>query len=129
MGPPEAAAGQGGGSVRAVQVQFTIDDEAKADEIVSDLLRRRLIACAQTIGPVTSRYWWDGAIAQASERLIVAKTTADRAGAVVESIRARHPYDVPEIVVSEISGGLAEYLDWIASETRAGPDGADGSAR
>ena len=105
-------------TARAVQVQFTIDDEAARDRIVDELLRRRLVACAQTLGPVTSRYWWNGEISEAREWLVVCKTVPGRVDAVVESIRSNHPYDVPEIVAGEITGGLGAYLDWVAAETR-----------
>ena len=108
-------------TARAVQVQFTIDDEAARDAIVDELLRLRLVACAQTLGPLTSRYWWGGVMSEAREWLVVCKTVAPSADVVVEAIRARHPYDVPEIVVTEITGGLAAYLDWVAAETREVP--------
>lgn len=104
-------------TARAVQVQFTIDDEAARDAIVDELLRRRLVACAQTVGPVTSRYWWGGEISEAREWLVVCKTVPARVDTVVDAIRARHPYDVPEIVVGEITGGLTAYLDWVDAET------------
>ena len=81
-------------------------------------MRTRLVACAQTIGPVTSRYRWQGEISEAREWLVVCKTVPGRVDAVVEAIRARHPYDVPEIVVGEITGGLGAYLDWVDAETR-----------
>jgi periplasmic divalent cation tolerance protein len=104
-------------TVRAAQVQFTIDDEAARDAIVEDLLRQRLVACAQTLGPLTSRYWWDGDIGEAREWLVVCKTVPARVDAVIEAIRVRHPYELPEILVSEVTGGLAAYLDWVAVET------------
>jgi periplasmic divalent cation tolerance protein len=33
------------------------------------------------------------------------------------AILARHPYELPEIVVVPISHGLPAYLQWIAAET------------
>jgi periplasmic divalent cation tolerance protein len=104
-------------TTRAVQVQFTIDDAAARDAIVDELLRRRLVACAQTVGPVTSRYWWNGEISEASEWLVVCKTVPRHVDEVIEAVRSRHPYEVPEIVAAEISGGLTAYLDWVAAET------------
>jgi hypothetical protein len=32
-------------------------------------------------------------------------------------INANHSYDLPEVMVTPIVGGSAEYLAWIASET------------
>ena len=108
----------------AHQVQFTIDDLAKGEAIASDLLRERLVACAQTIGPITSRYWWNGSINQAQEWLFLCKTTPARVDEVVERIRRLHPYEVPEIVVCEISAALDVYADWIVAETQVPPSAA-----
>jgi periplasmic divalent cation tolerance protein len=105
----------------SLQVQFTIDDLARGEAIAADLLHDRLVACAQAIGPITSRYWWNGAVEQSREWLFVCKTTTECVDAVIERIRARHPYDVPEIVATEIVAALAPYTDWIAAETRIPP--------
>ena len=99
------------------QVQFAIDDATAGAAIVDDLLHRRLISCAQTVGPVTSRYWWHGSINQAQEWLFLCKTTADRLDEVIDAIRARHPYELAEIVAFEITDALDAYTDWIAAET------------
>ena len=107
-----------------VQVQFTIDDREKGDAIATELLQQRLVACAQTIGPITSRYWWQGSIARSEEWLFLCKTTPDRVDAVIERIRAAHPYDVPEIVACDITAGFEPYIDWIARETHLPPDTA-----
>jgi len=102
-------------------VQFAIDDDARGDAIVADLLQRRLVACAQMVGPVTSRYWWRGSIERATEWMFLCKTTPERLEAVIECIRSQHPYEVPEIVASDITGGLETYVDWIVDETRPKP--------
>ena len=48
--------GSPGGAVS----QVWLYDVAQGNAIVVELLNAHLIACAQTIGPVTSRYWWRG---------------------------------------------------------------------
>ena len=90
----------------------------------TELLSRRLIACAQTIGPITSRYWWQGSINQSEEWLFLCKTTPDLVADVVDCVRALHPYDTPEIVASTITDGLESYIDWIVAETHAPPSTA-----
>ena len=110
--------------MRSLQVQFTIDDLAAGERIVTDLLRGRLVACAQTVGPVTSRYWWNGSIEQAAEWMFLCKTTDECVADVVERIRAEHPYDVPEIVTVELAAAFAPYAEWIASETQTPPNTA-----
>ncbi len=107
--------------VPCVQIQFSIDDAGRGDAIATDLLRHRLVACAQRVGPMTSRYWWNGSIDETAEWLFLCKTTADQLAAATERIRALHPYDVPEIIATEISAGHPPYLDWIAAQTSAAP--------
>jgi periplasmic divalent cation tolerance protein len=104
--------------MRSLQVQFAIDDLAHGERIVSDLLHDRLVACAQTVGPVTSRYWWQGTLTETREWLFLCKTTSARVDDVIERIRGQHPYDVPEIVACELAPALAAYVDWIAAETQ-----------
>src|SRR3954463_2261395 len=111
--------------MRSVQVQFAIDDIDRGDAIAAELLNRHLVACVQTIGPVTSRYWWRGSINQAEERLYLCKTAPDRVADVIECIRSLHPYDVPETVWCDSTAGLEAYVDWIVAETRR--PGSDGN--
>ena len=47
------------------------------------------------------------------------KSTRDRYAELESAIRARHPYEVPEIIAWPIEQGLPEaYLDWVEGETR-----------
>jgi periplasmic divalent cation tolerance protein len=95
-----------------VQLQFTVGDRATADGLAAGLLEQRLVACVQVLGPITSQYWWEGAIEVAEEWLCLAKTTRARADEVVAAVRAQHPYEVPEVLISPVTGS-ADYLDWI----------------
>ncbi|MGH3519686.1 MAG: divalent cation tolerance protein CutA, partial [Haloechinothrix sp.] len=46
------------------------------------------------------------------------KTTADRVDELVAHVTAQHEYDVPEVVVTPVVGGSADYLSWVVAETR-----------
>jgi periplasmic divalent cation tolerance protein len=105
-----------------VQVQFAIDDAERADAIVEALLADRLIACGQRTGPIHSRYWWEGEREEAHEWLILMKTRADLAPAVVAAVIEHHPYETPEVVTLDLVGGAADYLAWI-DEVTAPADG------
>jgi periplasmic divalent cation tolerance protein len=107
----------------AVQVQFTIDDGDRGDAIAGSLLRDGLVSCVQRLGPMRSRYRWQGSIDESTEWLFVCKTTTARAHEVVARVAAQHPYDTPEVLVTEIAGGLDRYLAWNAAETSP-PTGA-----
>ena len=65
-----------------------------------------------------SVYRWQGAVEQAQEVLLLAKTAADRVPALIERLQALHPYELPEIVAVQAAAGLPAYLDWVADSTR-----------
>ena len=90
------------------------EDAARISEM---LLRDRLAACVQEI-TIRSRYRWKDEIRCEPEVLLWIKTARDRAEAAVAAIRKIHPYELPEIIVLPIVGGLADYLSWIDLETR-----------
>ena len=102
-----------------VQVTTTLPSEADATRVADALVAARLAACAQVDGPITSTYRWQGAVATATEWRCVAKTTAALADRVVAAIVERHPYDVPEVLVTPVTGGEDAYLAWVASEVEA----------
>jgi periplasmic divalent cation tolerance protein len=96
-----------------VQVLTTAGSEEEVGRIATALVERRLAACVQVLGPITSRYRWKGEVEQASEWQCLAKTTLARYQAVEEAIRELHPYDEPEIIATPIVAGSAGYLAWI----------------
>ena len=96
-----------------VQVQTAAGSKEEADRLASALLERRLAACVQVLGPMESRYWWEGRLESATEWLCLAKTTADRADDVVDAVRDAHSYDTPEVLVTPIGGGNDRYLRWV----------------
>lgn len=73
----------------------------------------RLAACVQVVGPITSRYRWQGEIEEEREWQCLAKTTRVAYDAVEAAIREVHSYDEPEIVATSIVAGSPGYLAWI----------------
>ena len=63
------------------------------------------------------------AVEEQDEVLVVLKTTAARADAVVQRIGALHPYDVPEALVVDVAGGLPAYMKWIHESTQEVDEG------
>jgi periplasmic divalent cation tolerance protein len=95
-------------------VLTTVASEAEAEKIGATLVERHLAACVQTIGPITSRYRWQGKVEQAEEWQCLAKTEAGRYPEVEDAIRELHSYEEPEIVANPILAGSAGYLDRLA---------------
>ena len=100
-----------------LQVTTTTGSRAEADAIAQAVVEARHAACVQVVGPITSRYWWEGAVEVAEEWLCLAKTTADRYPALEAAIRELHSYDEPEIVAVPVAAGSPSYLEWVARET------------
>jgi periplasmic divalent cation tolerance protein len=98
----------------------TAESMEQAEEIADALLRRRLAACVQLVGPIRSRYWWKGEMAVASEWMCLIKTTRACLDPLADVIRATHTYDVPEMTATPITHGDAAYLEWLGAETSAG---------
>ena len=110
-------------------VLTNLPDEASAHALATALVGERLAACVNVLAPCRSVYRWQGAIENATEIPLLIKTTAVRYAALEAAIRARHPYELPEIIAVPIEHGLPEYLDWGVAETRTETltEAADGS--
>jgi len=104
-------------------MQTTASSEEEAHRLASALLEVRLAACVQVVGPVRSRYWWEGRLESATEWLCLAKTTHDRIEEVTAVVRAAHSYDMPEVIVVAVVGGDEGYLQWIADTVHEGRGG------
>jgi periplasmic divalent cation tolerance protein len=114
---------------QALVVLTNLPDEASAHALADALVGEHLAACVNVLAPCRSVYRWQGAIENATEIPLLIKTTAVRYAALEAAIRARHPYELPEIIAVPIAHGLPEYLDWVVAETRTETltEAADGS--
>lgn len=104
-----------------LQVLTTTGSEEAADRIGTALIERRLAACVQVIGPISSRYRWGGEVERATEWMCVAKTEAGRYPELEGAIRELHSYEEPEIVATPIVAGSRGYLAWIGSSLKLSP--------
>lgn len=91
----------------------TVDD---ARQLVHALVSERVIACGTVLPAGTSIYRWKNAIKEESEAVVLMKTAASRWDALVAAVRARHPYEVPELLALPVERGLEAYLSWIEHE-------------
>jgi len=92
-------------------------DRPTAERIARHLIEARVAACVNILAPCRSVYRWQGKVEEADEVPLLVKTRADRYPEVEQAIRAQHPYEVPEIVALDITGGLPAYLEWVAGES------------
>jgi periplasmic divalent cation tolerance protein len=106
---------QEGGEMTAdfVQITTTAPTKSTAQAIAGAITERRLAACVQIVGPITSTYWWQEDIETAQEWLCVIKSRNDLYGEIEQEILKLHPYETPEILVTPVIEGNARYLAWI----------------
>jgi periplasmic divalent cation tolerance protein len=90
------------------------------------LVEERLAACVNVVPAARSVFFWQGALEEADEALLIVKTRRDRYAELERRIRDLHSYSVPEVIAVEITAGSAPYLAWVR-ET-ASPGGGESSA-
>jgi periplasmic divalent cation tolerance protein len=101
-----------------VLISTTLENKADAERIASLLLNRKLIACAQISGPITSLYKWQGVTTSATEFSLSLKTTTGCTETVKALLCQEHPYELPEVIVQEIDSSSKEYIDWVYGEVQ-----------
>jgi len=96
-----------------IVVIVTTSNKEEAVKIVRNLLKERLIACANIVGPISSLFWWQSKIDEANEFLVFMKSHKSLFERLSERVREIHSYDVPEIIALPIIEGSPPYLDWL----------------
>lgn len=99
-----------------IVVLSTCADQAEAARIAQNLVETRLAACVQILPPMQSVYRWQGKIEEASEVLLLIKTSRPLFHQVREAIAATHSYSEPEILAIPIIDGAPGYLTWMDRE-------------
>lgn len=98
-------------------VMSSLPDQAAAQQLARTLVERRLAACVSVLAPCASVYRWRGAMEETTEVPVLIKTTAGRYDELESTLRALHPYELPEIIAVPVLRGFPGYLDWVAGET------------
>jgi periplasmic divalent cation tolerance protein len=98
-------------------VVTSLPDRESAENLAAMLVELRLAACVNILAPCASVYRWQGEIQHDQEHPLLIKTVHDRYAELEASIRANHPYELPEIIAVRIADGLPAYLQWVESET------------
>ena len=105
-------------AAEAYLVITNLPDRGSAAKLAHELVEKRLAACINILSPCRSIYRWKGKTEDAEEFPMLIKTTGGRYTELEAAIRARHPYELPEIIAVRLTGGLPAYLEWVDSETR-----------
>lgn len=96
---------------------ITAKNRDEAVLLASELLEKKLIACANIIEGAESIYRWEGEIEHTTETILIAKTRDELIPEVTKMVKSLHSYEIPCVVAMPIKGGNPEFLAWIEEET------------
>jgi periplasmic divalent cation tolerance protein len=102
-----------------VLVYTTWPSAGQAESAGRRLVEQKLCACINILPGMVSVYAWEGKIERAEEAVMILKTAKGRSGALMDAIRAAHPYDTPAIIELAISAIDPRYGAWILAESSA----------
>lgn len=103
--------------MEAVLIISNFPDEKSAMQLAEALIHRRLAACVNVLSPCVSVYRWQGEIESTGEIPVLIKTRRQHYDRVEQLIKMMHPYELPEVIMVPITGGLPAYLQWVDAET------------
>jgi periplasmic divalent cation tolerance protein len=90
---------------------ITYENKKQAKKIVSHLLDKKLIACAN-IFPMTSMYKWKGKIVDSKEVVSIVKTKNSNWNKLKKEVEKIHPYETPCIIKMSVSANK-DFEDWV----------------
>ena len=99
--------------MKPVVVLTTVGADHDANDLATDLVEKRLAACVNIVPRIESVYRWRGNVERDDEQLLIIKTVSERLPALKDALFARHPYEVPELVVVEMDDIGDAYRDWL----------------
>jgi len=75
-----------------------------------------MAACVNLIPQIRSFYRWNGKIEDASEWLLVVKTSRDKFNELRAILETAHSYELPEVLALPVVDGSPTYLTWLDKE-------------
>lgn len=93
----------------------TVSSREEANTIASELVSRRLAACVNILGPLSSIYRWQGEVERSEEFLLLIKSTEAQFRAIQNALGELHSYQLPELISFSVEAGAESYLDWLAA--------------
>lgn len=98
-------------------VLTTFADGDSAARIVKQLVSEKLAACGTILPGARSIYFWEGAVEDTAEVLVIFKIAAANEGKFIARLGELHPYDVPEIVSIVPEKWNEAYGQWVVENS------------
>lgn len=91
----------------------TCESEDEARRIARALVEAQLAACVNIVPRIASFYRWKGAVEEATEYLLLVKTSLRLASEARAAIEQAHSYELPEAIALPVAAGSERYLEWL----------------
>lgn len=99
------------------QVQWTASTLEEARRIATELVEKKLVACANIFPHIESIYIWNGKLEKGHEIKVILKTRVELFLEVKNFIEAHCSYEVPAISLIQFEDGNEAFFNWISSST------------
>ncbi len=105
------------GRMEKIYIGFsTFPDQSSAREFAEMVVKQGLAKCVSILPGVESLYLWEGKLCEESEVMLLIKLREREKEHFKIALYSHHPYDVPELIFSEIDDGNKTYLQWLRGE-------------
>jgi periplasmic divalent cation tolerance protein len=102
-------------------VYVTAADGEEAKRIGRQVVEERLAACANILPGATSIFCWQGKLEEASETVLILKTTERMLEPLIGRVKSLHSYDCPCIEALPVVEGNRDFLEWVVRQTGGDP--------
>lgn len=99
-----------------IVVFTTCGSTEEAENLARQLVETHAAACVNLLPQIRSFYRWQGKIEDATEWLLVIKSSRAKFDEVRRLLEAAHSYEVPEVLALPVLDGSPGYLAWLESE-------------
>lgn len=96
---------------RIVQLYVPCESQESAQDMVTKLLEKKLIACANIV-EAKSAYHWQGNIEMSKEYVALIKTSVGKKTRAITQIEKLHTYDTPCIIAKNVECN-SSYYKWM----------------
>ena len=94
------------------------NDWRKLKNLITVLLKKKLVACINVLNYTKSYYLREGKIKKDGEKLLLIKFSKEKESELLEFIGKQHPYKIPELIILPIEKVNEPYLNRLKETTK-----------
>ena len=96
-----------------VMIYCPCESAAEASALGHRLLKKKLAACINILPEIKSAYWWEGAIQEDKEAVLLVKTNGDCLEPAAKEIKNHHSYTVPAILSWQVGSENSAFTSFL----------------